>query len=115
VHQRSQAGSFEYQQIGAKIMTERRRTPVLIVWFELKDPKKRPALIRKIKSFGPPARLGDSAYLISTTVSAADVRDRLSAGLDVDDGDRLYVGATTRPSAWMGMPDSISNWIHANT
>jgi len=29
-------------------------------------------------------------------------------------GDKLYVGVSPAPSAWFGLPDDVSKWIHAN-
>lgn len=87
---------------------------VLIVFFNLADPPtNRAALVRKIKSYGLPARLGDSAYLISTNESPVAVRDKINTVLRRDD--RLYVGVAPAPSAWTGMPDAVSNWILSNT
>lgn len=86
---------------------------VLIIFFDLADPSSnRAAVVRKIKSFGQPARLGDSAYLISTTETPVAVRDKVNAVMGASD--RIYVGVAPAPSAWVGMPETVSNWILAN-
>ena len=86
---------------------------MLIVFFDLADPTaNRTALVRKIKSYGQSARLGDSAYLISTSEAPVAVRDKMSTVLR--HGDRLYVGLAPAPAAWSGLPDAVSNWILAN-
>ena len=29
----------------------------------------------------------------------------------LDSNDQLYVGAVSRPAAWIGMPDDVTEWI----
>jgi hypothetical protein len=86
---------------------------VLIIVFNLTNPaQNRESVIRKIKAFGKFARLGDSAYLISTDAETEAVRDRLLKVLDAED--RVFVGTAPAPSAWYGMPESVSKWIVSN-
>jgi hypothetical protein len=69
-------------------------------------------LLHVIKTYGSWARLGGSAYLINTEATPAQVRDYLRQALDRND--KLYVGVSTAPSAWTGLPDQVSKWIQAN-
>jgi hypothetical protein len=86
---------------------------VLIVWYDLAKPEQNlNRLVQKIKSYGKWARLGNSAYLISTDVIPKTVRDNLSAALQ--DGDRVFVGVAARPAAWRGIPEDVGKWIVAN-
>lgn len=86
---------------------------VLIVSYDLSTPGKNyEPLLKRIKDYGPWARLGGSAYLIVTDQLPATVRDSL--GQVIDANDKLYVGVAPAPSAWLGMPNDVSNWIVAN-
>lgn len=86
---------------------------VLIVSYDLVNPGQNyELLLQAIKSFGGWARLGGSAYLIATSLTPVEVRDRLVPLLAWDD--HLFVGMATAPSAWRGLPDDVSNWILQN-
>jgi len=86
---------------------------VLIVTYDLMDRGKNyEALLALIKSHSSWCRLGGSSYLILTDDAPPAVRDRLKAALDAND--KLYVGAAPAPSAWIGMDDAVTKWIHAN-
>lgn len=86
---------------------------VLVVSYDLVNPGRNyEALIKLIKAYGSWARLGGSAYLIFTDQTPVQVRDALVAVLDTND--KLFVGTAPAPSAWYGLPDDVSNWIHAN-
>lgn len=85
----------------------------LIVSYDLSNPGQNyESLLRLIKSYPSWARLGGSAYLIATDRTPVQVRDHLRAALDRND--KLFVGSAPPPSAWWGMPDDVSNWIHQN-
>jgi hypothetical protein len=85
----------------------------LLVFYDLADPaRNREALVQKIKSYGPWARLGAFAYLIRTDQPPAAVRDGLKTVLG--EGDRLFVTVSSRPAAWRGLPEAVSKWILAN-
>lgn len=86
---------------------------MLIVSYDLMNPGQNyPMLLQRIKAYGQWARLGGSAYLIVTDSTPVQVRDYLVGALDANDA--LYVGMAPAPSAWQGLPDQVSNWIHAN-
>lgn len=86
---------------------------VLIVSYDLVNPGQNyEQLLQRIKAYSDWARLGGSAYLIWTSSDPQDVRDYLMVPLD--NNDKLYVGVAPAPSAWTGMPDDVSNWIHSH-
>ena len=86
---------------------------VLIVSYDLVNPGQNYGpLIQAIKASDSWARLGGSAYLIATNDEPKIVRDRLN--LHLDQNDKLYVGTAPAPAAWFGLPEDVSNWIHAN-
>lgn len=69
-------------------------------------------LLRRIKSYGTWARLGESSYIIVSTNSAVQIRDYLNDA--IDNNDRLFVGTLIAPAAWNGMSEEVSNWIVNN-
>ena len=86
---------------------------VLIISYDLVNPgQDHKKLLQLIKSYSGWARLGGSAYLISTNSSPKSVRDHLVTALDRND--KIYIGVATAPAAWYGMPDDVSKWILAN-
>ena len=86
---------------------------VLIISYDLLNPGQNyDRLIKLIKAYPSWARLGGSAYLIYTDSSPVQVRDYLRQALDRND--KLYVGVSPPPSAWIGMPEDVSKWIQAN-
>ena len=86
---------------------------VLLIFYELKNPgKHHEPLIQRIKTLGPWARLGGSAYLVLTVNNPAQVRDYLR--LVIDRSDAIYVGLSPAPSAWHGMPNDVGQWIRNN-
>lgn len=85
----------------------------LLVTYDLINPGKNyEVLLQRIKSYGVWARLGGSSYLIRTDQTPVQVRDFLSTALDGNDA--LFVGSAPPPSAWRGLSDEVSKWIHAN-
>jgi hypothetical protein len=88
-------------------------TQVLIIWFELENPAANHAqFLNKIKSQYGWARLGNTSYLVTTSVSPLELRDNLAKSLRSKD--RLFVGVAPAPSAWVGMPEEVAKWIVAN-
>lgn len=86
---------------------------VYIIIFELLRPARTSErIVRSIKSHGNWARLGGSAFLISTHLDPVQIREHLRQALDAND--KLYVGAAPSPAAWIGLPDDVSRWIQAN-
>jgi hypothetical protein len=86
---------------------------VLMISYDLVNPGQNyEKLIQRIKAYGTWARLGGSAYLISTAQTPTQVRDSLGQVLDTND--KLWVGVAPRPSAWKGLPNDVANWILTN-
>jgi hypothetical protein len=85
----------------------------LLIFYDLTDPSQnREGLIQKIKQYATWARLGNGAYLIVTDKNPVAVRDHLYAGLTAND--RLFVSVAPAPSAWRGLPETVSKWLLAN-
>ena len=86
---------------------------VLIISYDLmQQGQNYERLSELVKSYDKWARLGGSAYLIYTDSTPKQVRDRLREALDSND--KLYVGVSPAPSAWVGISDNVSNWIISN-
>jgi hypothetical protein len=86
---------------------------ILFITYDLINPGQNyEGLLKKIKAYSAWAKLGESAYLISTDIAPTQVRDNLNAVLDQND--KLFVGKAVAPAAWRGMSDSVSNWILEN-
>lgn len=86
---------------------------VLIISYDLVNPGQNyESLLKLIKAYPGWARLGGSAYLISTSSTPVQVRDHLTQALDQND--KLFVGTLVAPSAWRGLPEEVSKWIHEN-
>jgi hypothetical protein len=84
---------------------------VLLISYDLVNPGQNyEPLIQLIKAYGDWARLGGSAYLIYTAATPVQVRDHLRQVLDPND--KIYVGVSPAPSAWSGMPQDVTKWIH---
>lgn len=83
---------------------------IFIVSYDLIEPgQKYEELIKLIKLDGKWARLGYSAYLVDSELTAVELRERYKSVLDGND--KLYVGRVTLPAAWSGMSEGVSKWI----
>jgi hypothetical protein len=86
---------------------------VLIISYDLTEPGKNyEPLLQRIKKLGGWARLGGSAYLVATSHTPVQVRDYLWEVMDKSD--KLFVGMCPAPSAWVGMPNDVGEWILQN-
>jgi hypothetical protein len=86
---------------------------VYIVTYDLSNPGRNyENLLKRIKTYSGWARLGGSAYLISTDQNTVQIRDYLTPALDTND--KLYVGRMANEAAWRGLGDDVSNWIKDN-
>jgi hypothetical protein len=85
---------------------------LLVVIFDLADPaRNRQQFLNLLKKNFPTwARIGNSAYLIHTNKTPVQVRDLLGATLNSSDD--LFVATYSSPSAWRGLAESTSKWIH---
>jgi hypothetical protein len=66
-------------------------------------------LIQKNPSW---AKIGLSVYIIGTTESYVQVRDKLISVLDKND--KLFVGTVSAPAAWFNLGTAVDNWIKSN-
>lgn len=69
-------------------------------------------LIELIKSEYAWAKIGYSAFIVKSSLSHTELRDKLKHALDSND--KLFVGAISAPAAWFGLSDEVSNWINNN-
>lgn len=63
-----------------------------------------------LKSFGTRAKPLESLYLVRTSLSAKEVRDKIKSYIDTNDK-VLVIDVTGDASAWKGLPDSTGAWI----
>jgi hypothetical protein len=66
-------------------------------------------LIELIKQGNDWARLGGSSYLVDSSLSPSDLRDKYMNVLDKND--KLYVGIVDAPAAWYGYSKDVTKWI----
>lgn len=113
--------TVRHQQGNPAITARGASTPPLIAWetnmtvlitYDLNKEAKRPPIVDAIKSIGNGwARLSESSYAITTTLSPQQVFQRLSPLLDSNDS--LYVITLSRP--WWGQGKSeVSEWLQKN-
>ena len=83
---------------------------IYIVTYDLSQPGQNyDKLLNLIKEEINWARLGGSSYLVESNSTSVELRDKYKT--DLDSNDQLYVGAVSRPAAWIGMPDDVTEWI----
>ena len=66
-------------------------------------------LTKKLKAYGTYCHLQQSVWLLRTDQSASQVRDNLATCLDSND--KLFVAKLSGEAAWIGYPETYSNWI----
>jgi len=83
----------------------------LLIGYDLNNQKNYDGLIESIKSLGKWWHYLDSTWLVVTTQTPKEVRDRLNAYLDSDD-ELLVIDVTGRSRAWNGgFVESAQNWL----
>lgn len=83
---------------------------VYIVTYDLANPGQNyERLLAMIKAEENWARLGGSSYLITSSSTAVELRDKYKIALDAND--KLYVGVVKSPAAWTGYTKEVSDWI----
>lgn len=86
---------------------------ILLITYDLSAPGRNyEKLLKQIKSYTAWAKLCESSYLVATSKTPAVVRDHLKNSIDKND--KLYVGTAVAPAAWLGLSESVSNWILKN-
>ncbi|MBD8490871.1 SinR family protein [Echinicola sp. CAU 1574] len=84
-----------------------------IISYDLNSPGKNyESVLTALKSVGSWARLGGSAYIVISTMTAAQIRDKIMNVMD--NNDQLFVGVVKAPAAWFGLGDEVSNWLKNN-
>ncbi|MEE3999706.1 hypothetical protein V1T75_05075 [Tenacibaculum sp. FZY0031] len=87
----------------------------LIIVFEFKNPslEKKNTLKNEIREYKKFAFLMDNACIIWTEDTPASVRDNLKKHLI--SGDKIYVGVTSAPSAWLtSFSQNVTDYLKKN-
>lgn len=69
-------------------------------------------LTQLIQKYPGWAKIGRSAYIISTNLDNVKVRDSLLPALGVKD--KIFVANISSPAAWYNLDTQVSNWIKTN-
>ena len=85
---------------------------VLIVSYDLHSPGQNYEKVIGLIKNHDWVKVGGSVYLICTDSTPQQVRDTLVRALELND--KLFVGVCPAPSAWYGMPDQVTQWIHTH-
>jgi hypothetical protein len=81
-----------------------------IIVFDLKAPLlNKNSVIEGIHSAKTWAKISDNVYIISTVLSAEQIRDALLKLLYQND--KIYVTLLGNTSAWYGLDQDVSDWI----
>ena len=85
--------------------------PCYIVTYDLSEasPEKYKDAHDRIKSYGTWAYITESSWAVVTAHSAVQVRDHIGGVLKR--GDTVLVGVLTRPAAWAGVSDDVTEWL----
>ena len=82
------------------------------VSYDLRQPGRNySALYDLLRSYPNWCRVTESYRLVQTTETAVQLRDKVAKVLDAND--RIFVAITTGPAAWQGLPQDVSDWLHA--
>ena len=79
------------------------------ITYDLRKQRNYEALFERIKAYGNWCHALESNWVISTSQSAAQVRDNLRLTMDGDDG--LLVTRLSGEGAWYGLSETISTWL----
>jgi hypothetical protein len=83
----------------------------ILISYDLRAPGRDYATLwDHLKAYGSWAKPLESVWLIQTDFTPAQVRD--AAKIHVDQNDKiLVVDITNKESAWINLPQDVSNWI----
>ena len=85
----------------------------LLIEYDLSKPgQDYPGLIDYIKSTGTWANHLKSAWMVRTTMTPAELRDKLGTFLDSNDK-LMVIDVTGDSAAWRGLPSSTTEWIQS--
>jgi len=82
-----------------------------IVTYDLNKETKRPPIVKEIKDLGNWAKLSESSYAISTSLSAQQVYEKLKHL--IDNNDNLYVITLKNPYSGFGKKE-VNDWLEQN-
>lgn len=86
----------------------------LLVGYDLNRPgQDYSSLFAAIKAAGAWWHHLDSTWLVRTSLTPVELRDRLRHHVDAGD-ELLVMDVTGRPAAWAGIPDSGGDWLKQN-
>lgn len=81
-----------------------------IIAYDLDKPNQQyDCLKKKLEAYPHHWRFQQSVWLITSSNSAAQVRDNLSSCLD--SGDKIFVAKLDGEAAWMGYTDEGNDWL----
>ena len=84
---------------------------VFLVTYDLDSPGQNyDALIKRIKGYPDWAKISDSSWCIWSATQSVAIRDNLKTCLDKND--KLLVAKLSGQAAWLGLPSSVSTWLH---
>lgn len=85
--------------------------PVLQINYDLQKHKDYPVLIKAIKELGPWCHALESCWLVYTSLSAIQVRDRLLRAVDSDDKLLVTTVSVFESAAWQNLSADRSQWL----
>jgi len=77
--------------------------------YDLRKQRDYDPLYERIKAYGNWCHPLESTWVITTTQSAAQIRDYLAGVMDQDDG--LLVTRLQGEAAWRNLDDKVSSWL----
>ena len=84
-----------------------------IISYDLKKPGRNyEELYESIKSYYNWAHITESTWIVYTSATAVEIRDKLK--IIVDSNDSIFVARVEAPAAWMGLDDNVSKWLKKN-
>jgi hypothetical protein len=89
------------------------RQLIIIYEFKPENLHKQIPFMEGIRKYGRFAFVSNNACIIWTDETAAMVRDNLKVGLGI--GDKLYVGGTSAPAAWLtSIGQEVTDYLQKN-
>lgn len=86
----------------------------ILISYDLRKPGRNyEDLYEHLKSYSTWAKPLESLWLIKTSYTPEEVRDRVRGHVDANDG-LFVVDVTSKPAAWVGIPPKVSDWIKEN-
>jgi len=84
-----------------------------VIVFKLKNPiLNQQKLITGIHSAQLWAKIDENTFIISTVLTAEQIRDALLKLMY--QGDKIYIGLLGNTAAWYGLEQKVADWIRTN-